>query len=209
MGHSTSPHKTTGHKTTGEVLDLEERTWLARHLRGDAGAFDALLSAYQGTIYSYLIRCGITESAREDLFQDIFLKIHASAASYQSTQPLKPWIFTIAANTVRNYLRAQRSSILTASENAPDPIDPQPTAEMHTAQNHQLDWLEQTIATLPLKQREVLLLVTVEGLSQHEAANCLKIPLNSVKTYLRRARLTLLQALQKHERGQGGHHESL
>ena len=206
MGQSTVAHKNT------PILDLEQRTWLPRHLRGDPDAFQSLLNAYQSPIYSYLIRCGIPEAAQDDLFQDIFLKIHTAAASYQPSRPLKPWIFTIAANTVRNHLRRQQEPIQTGYEATPEPPDPQPSAETRLAQNHQLNWLEQAIAALPLKQREVLLLAAVEGLPQQEVAQCLKIPLNSVKTYLRRARLSLIDALQQHECGprvEGDHHESL
>lgn len=208
VGQSTTAHEKTH---SGDILDLEQRTWLPRHLRGDPGAFDALLNAYQRPIYSYLIRCGIIESARDDLFQDIFLKIHAAASSYQPSRPLKPWIFTIAANTVRNYIRAQNGPrnhrALSWDEQHADPPDPQPSAETRFDHQHQLGWLEQAIAALPLKQREVLLLITVEGLPQQEVALSLNIPLNSVKTYLRRARLSLVQA--QRERVQGVSHGDL
>ena len=200
MGHST-PAAADSHN--GDILDLEQRTWLARHLRGDANAFETLLKAYQRPIYSYLIRCGIAESARDDLFQDIFLKIHAAAASYQASRPLKPWIFTITANTVRNYLRAQHSpqykQVIALDEHVVDPPDPQPSLETRFEHNSQLSRLEQAISALPLKQREVLLLSAVEGLPQKEVALCLNIPLNSVKTYLRRARLNLVHAVRQRD----------
>jgi len=202
-----------GHsKQKNAILDLEQHTWLSRHLRGDPNAFEALLRAYQRPVYSYLIRCGIAESARDDLFQDIFLKIHTAAASYQAARPLKPWIFTIAANTVRNYWRSQQSRPENEQAPLPDPPDPQPSTETRLAHNQRLDWLEQAITTLPPKQREVLLLAAVEGLPQQEVAQCLDMPLNSVKTCLRRARLSLLQALRQHEGddlGEDYHHDAV
>lgn len=175
------------------VVELEERTWLPRHRRGDTEAFDELLAAYQRPIYSYLLRCGVAESAREDLFQDIFLKIHAAAGKYQPNKPLRPWIFTIAANTVRNYFRDNRRHLSWGE--AEDIPDPQPGVD------HQLDlratvaWLEKAMTGLSLVQREVLNLAVIEGFRLQEAADILQMPLNTVKTHLRRARLALLEAL--------------
>ena len=81
------------------VVELEERSWLGRHCRGDQSAFPALLTAYRRPVYSYLVRSGVAEAERDDLFQSIFLKIHAAAKSYKPNLPLAPWLFTIAANT--------------------------------------------------------------------------------------------------------------
>jgi len=47
----------------GEVVDLDERSWLPRHHRGDASAFGELLRAYQAPIWSYLGRCGVRVGA--------------------------------------------------------------------------------------------------------------------------------------------------
>ena len=77
-----------------DVVDLEERTWLTRHCRGDASAFPALLEAYRRPVYGYLVRSGVAEDDRDDLFQSIFLKIHAAADSYDPTRPLRAWPMT-------------------------------------------------------------------------------------------------------------------
>ena len=41
------------------VVELEERTWLPRHCRGDSTAFPALLEAYRRPVYTYLVRFGV------------------------------------------------------------------------------------------------------------------------------------------------------
>ena len=88
-----------------EVLDLEERNWLPRHCRGDASAFGKLVCAYRTLVFTFLHRYGVSPQERDDLFQDIFFKIHLAAASYRPSQPLRPWIVTIVLNTVRNSRR--------------------------------------------------------------------------------------------------------
>ena len=179
-----------------QVVDLEERSWLPRHCRGDSTAFPALMAAYRRPVYSYIVRFGVPESERDDLFQNAFLKIHAAAASYEPGRALAPWIFTIVANTVRNHFRkAKNTASLVADEDLPDPVDPNPGPERVTAARQTVAWIERAVAELPLSQREVLVLATVAGLSLAEVAETLEMPLNTVKTNLRRARLALAEAM--------------
>ncbi len=191
-----------------DVVDLEQRRWLTRHCRGDASAFPALLEAYRRPVYGYLVRSGVAEADRDDLFQSIFLKIHATAQSYDPTRPLGPWLFTIVANTVRNHFRAQAVPIATVPRDDPldpfDPPDPNPGPERTAEARETIAWLEDALLALPPAQREVLLLVTIVGLRQRDAANALNLPLNTVKTHLRRARLALAAGLADRDAPAGG-----
>ncbi len=198
-------------RAAATVVDLEERTWLARHCRGDQSAFPALLEAFRRPIYSYLVRHGVAEADRDDLFQSIFLKIHAAAPSYDSARPLAPWLFTIAANTVRNHLRESHLreryidderaggpaiGLVSAQADAPpDMPDPEPGPERIATARETIAWLEQALLTLAPAQREALLLTTVAGLRHDDVAQVLGQPVNTVKTHLRRARLALTAAL--------------
>ncbi len=178
------------------LVGLEERSWLARHCRGEAAAFPALMAAYRRPVYSYLVRSGIAEADRDDLFQSIFLAIHRAADRYEATRPLAPWIFTIVANLVRNHFRDRRPDEATDFE-PPETADPTPDPERVAAARQAVARLEVAMLALPLAQREVLLLTAVAGLKLQEAADALSLPLNTIKTQLRRARLALAKALAK------------
>ncbi len=191
-----------------DVVDLKERTWLTRHCRGDASAFPALLEAYRRPVYGYLVRSGVAEADRDDIFQSIFLKIHAAAQSYDPTRPLGPWLFTIVANTVRNHFRVQAVPITTVPRDDPldplDPPDPNPGPERIAEARETIAWLEEALLALPPAQREVLLLITIVGLRQQDVAYSLNLPLNTVKTHLRRARLALAAGLADRDAPAGG-----
>jgi RNA polymerase sigma-70 factor (ECF subfamily) len=180
-----------------DVVDLEERTWLARHRRGDASAFPALMAAYRRPVFSYLVRGGVAQADRDDVFQAIFLKIHAAAGSYDPARPLAPWLFTIVANSVRNHHRdrPRASSLAVSEDDPPDPPDPNPGPEHIASARETLNWLEGALTALPPAQREVLLLTAIVGLRQQDVAQALDLPLNTVKTHLRRARLALAARL--------------
>ena len=176
----------------GTVMTHDESNLLPRYRDGDPDAFPELLQAYRAPVYGYLVRCGVPEDARDDLFQTIFLKIVQAADSYQSNRPLKPWLFTIVANTVRSHFRKRRVQNLVFPEGVKDPA---PGSQAVSEARETTSWLKEKIADLPLAQREVLVLACMEGLSLKEVHKILNLPLGTVKTHLRRARLTLTKAL--------------
>ena len=81
----------------------------------------------------------------------------------------------------------------------PEISDPNPGPEHIAAARETMTWLEQALLALPLAQREVLILSTIVGLRQQEIAQSLNLPLNTVKTHLRRARLKLADAMEERE----------
>ena len=172
---------------------MDERALLLRHRSGDAGAFAGLVAEYRRPVYSYLIRCGVAESDRDDLFQETFLRIHAAAGRYDAGRPLHPWLFTIVANTVRTYHRKKKVRELVFA--APPAVEPRSVAadgERQAMARQTAIWLEREIQRLPLAQREVLVLTCIENLPQKNVAEILGFPVNTVKTHLRRARLALI-----------------
>ncbi len=186
------------------VVNLDERHWLARHCRGDREAFTELMNAYQAPVYGYLVRCGVPPASRDDVFQEIFVKIHLAAASYQPSRPLRPWLFTIAANSVRNHFRDEsRHRVADQAQACDTPSGdhgPRALAEIQET----VAWLEGALPTLPLAQREVLLLGSIAGLRLQDIATVLDIPINTVKTLTRRARGSLAGALAEHASGTPG-----
>jgi len=175
------------------VVDIEERRWLTKHIAGNKNAFPKLMQAYRRPIYSYLVRCGLNQATRDDLFQEIFLKVHKSAEQYNPTQPLSPWIFTIAVNTFRNYKREQSPEVITLEQSEElHHSDPTPENIAHFTET--LDWLEAAITKLPTDQAEALTLASIHGLKLKEISEILERPVSTIKTHIRRARQTLIRS---------------
>jgi RNA polymerase sigma-70 factor (ECF subfamily) len=190
--------------------DLRERQLLPRHLGGDETAFAELLEAYRAPVYGLLVRNGIDEAARDDLFQEIFLKVHLAAARYQPDRPLKPWLFTIAVNTVRNHFRdaaGREPMVLTDKiEERLRDVGPNPARAAESRET--AAWLEAALRFLPLPHRQALVLTCVEGMDQKEASIALGIPVGTVKTHVRRARIALARALAARRAAPEGKDES-
>ena len=150
-----------------------ESELLARHLAGDDDAFAELVQRYRAPVFSYLVRSGVAPDDRDDLFQEIFIRIHRAAASYDPSRPLHPWLFTVVANTVRNHLRRQRVRALVGSaEEVAEPAACHPAADRVAAGRQTMAWLERQIRRLPAARREVLILSCVLAFAIEAGGRC-------------------------------------
>ena len=178
---------------------LTDGEWLIRHRGGDARAFAELVARYRRPVYGYLVRCGVDEAVRDDLFQEVFAAIHRAAASYDVERPVKPWLFAIVANVVRSNYRKMRGR----ERAAPPPDRTRPDTAPDSLElieaRETAAWLEKAIGALPWSQREVVVLCCIEQLAQEEVAAALGAPVNTVKTHLRRARIALARALARRQ----------
>ena len=173
----------------------ETRQLLRRHIQGDSSAFPQMIQHYQAQVYSYLVRCGIEGNTRDDLFQEIFLRVHLASAQYEPERPFEPWLFTIVANTVRSHFRKERvRELLNPGEWGRERPD-NTTAEHMTEAKETSVWLETQLSLLPLAQREAVVICCLENVSQQDAAKILEQPLSTLKTNLHRGRAALARAL--------------
>ena len=173
-------------------IDLSERMLLHRHAGGDPLAFPLFMKAFQLPVYSYLVRSGVPATVRDDLFQDIFMRIHAAAHTYHPTRPLKPWLFTVVANVVRTHFRKKRVEELVFPDDFPD-LKPSSHAQIVAVETAEM--LDRTLQTMSLEQKEVIILHCLEGLSLNEVSGVLKLPLGTIKTHLHRGRKILTESL--------------
>jgi RNA polymerase sigma-70 factor (ECF subfamily) len=187
---------------------------LARHMAGDSRAFEELVDRYAATVYGYLARAGLQPPVADDLFQEAFMRVHAHARRYDDGFPFRVWLITITNNLIRSHFRKARvRRILVgwwrgpSSQNPhaePEPLDPAdeaPAADRVIEARDRARWLEQAMQELPEGPRRALVLTRVEGLSQEEASRVLGVPVPTVKTWVRRGRLMLAEALEKAEEG--------
>ena len=182
------------------VIAISERVLLERHRRGDPDAFPALMAAFRAPVFGYLTRCGVATADRDDLFQEVFLRVHRAAGpngtSELPTGPVAPWLFTIAVNLVRShYRKASVRKIMTLDGAAGETTaSTNELPDRALESRRELAWLDAAMARLPLEQREALVLSTIEGLDIAEVAIALDVPADTVKTRVRRARLALAEA---------------
>ncbi len=75
---------------------------------GDPSARSAFFEAYFDPLYQYIWRMVGRAHLAEDLAQDTFMQIQRTFDRYDPARPLKPWVYTIATNLVRDYWRSRQ-----------------------------------------------------------------------------------------------------
>jgi RNA polymerase sigma-70 factor, ECF subfamily len=174
----------------GELLD--------RYRRGELHAFETLVERYRRELFNFLFHLTHDANVAEDAFQETFLQIHRSAASFDLQRPFKPWLFTIAANKARDTLRQrqrQQAAPLDARLAGNDqgatyadlmPADiPPPDAGLANLQTRQA--VDKIIAGMPENLRVVLLLCYFQEMPYQAIAEALDVPLGTVKSRLHAA----------------------
>ena len=90
---------------------LTDAELLARYAAGEESAFREIVSRYKNSLYAFLRQFLNRQDLVEDIFQETFLQLFTSRESFDETRPLRPWLFTIAANKAKDALRKwQRTS---------------------------------------------------------------------------------------------------
>jgi RNA polymerase sigma-70 factor (ECF subfamily) len=136
----------------------------------------------------------------EDVFQETFLQLYTSRDSFDDTRPLRPWLFTIAANKAKDALRKwQRTSaipigiIADAQELSFDEVINTLTASEVSMPHEEIEKNETAlrvgsiIMNMPENLREILILAYFNKFSYKQMAEILSIPIGTVKSRLHTA----------------------
>ncbi len=168
-----------------EPLSLAERNWE----QSAPLSLDDLYRRYQGPVQRYLQRlCGSADLA-EELSQETFANACANLLRFRGDCSVATWLFRIARNTYLNSLRRPSPTRIDTDELLAIPDgDAYGDPARSFAAREQRDTIGLALAQLPERQRSLLLLRDLEGLSYAEIADILGLSLAAVKVNLFRAR---------------------
>lgn len=156
--------------------------------------FDAVYAGQVHFIWRVLRGMGVSDALVEDAVQDVFLVVHRRLAEFDGRFSIKTWLFEIAFRVACNYRRkGQRAAELKPldegfRDSAPSPAE-------HAERDEALHLAEELLGELEDNKRAVLVLSEIEGMTGPEIAAIMGTPLNTIYTWLRRARAELSDAL--------------
>ena len=169
-------------------------------LRGDREAFRSIVSNNERLVTHIVFRMVQQSHDREDLCQEIFLKVYDKLNTFRFGSKLSTWIASIAYNTCINFLRKKKLVILDygsddEEHNAAVIKDSslRPDELLVNKERNKLLW--KLVDELPPVQQTILSLFHKQDLSLDEIATIMNMPLGTVKSYLHRARQTLRNKL--------------
>lgn len=169
------------------------------YLAGEAGSFELLVRRHAQEVHQFVFRFLGDSVAAEDVAQETFLQVHRSAGSFDLSRRFKPWLFTIAANKARDYLRrrSRRREVSFEAQVGPESEGGQrfidllsgddvlPDEDLLLEEKRRLVRL--VMDTMPAKFSEVLILAYYHRFSYKEIAEIVGIPLGTVKSRLHAA----------------------
>lgn len=178
--------KTEKERDLGEAEDFAD-LMAAVAAKHDRAAFGRLFDYFAPRVRSYMVRLGASQTAADDLVQDVMLTVWRRAAQFDPTKAgVGTWIFTIARNRRIDVIRRERRPEL-------DPHDPalvredEPTADVVMQRKQSGSAIRAALAELPEKQSQLLQLAYFEDMSHSEIAQALSLPLGTVKSRIRLA----------------------
>lgn len=168
----------------------DDRTLVSRVLTGDMQAFMQLIRQHERLVAHMVGRIVKNEEDREELCQDVFLRVHEKLGEFSFQSRLSTWIATIAWRQAINHLRKKKMLFADIPDEAAfskafvEERNPETFAE-----ERDLDvFVMKLVDELPAQYRVVLTLYHVDGMSYPEIEAVTKMPEGTVKSYLFRAR---------------------
>lgn len=163
-----------------------------RSRRGDTDAFSLLVERYWNGVVNMVYRmCGDKDLAQEST-QETFLRAWKNIHSYDTSRPLRSWLYRIAANLTLDALRRAKPVLDIDELELPDRgVD----IEADAIQRQRTNAVRKAVLALPPASRQVLVLREYEGMSYQEISETLAIPLGTVMSRLNYARTQLRASL--------------
>ncbi len=172
---------------------------LREYLRGKPGSFELLVRRHSQELFQFVLRFTGDSVAAEDVVQETLLQVHTSAASFDPARRFKPWLFTIAANKARDYLRRRsRRHEVPFDANVGDESESgrrfvqlfaddsaAPDEELMADEKRRI--VKAVLEHMPEKLREMLILAYYHRFPYKDIGEIVDIPLGTVKSRLHAA----------------------
>ena len=179
------------------MLTSPELVWLlAAVAKGDQAAFERLYQATRAKLYGVALRILRRTDLADEVIQETYLKVWNSAAQFDPAiaSPIT-WMMAIARNRAIDVVRKkpeisldEEPDVMQVPAESPDPL-------AHRSVTEELGRLLACMGALDEERRRLVLLAYYSGFSRDQLATKFAIPVNTVKTRLRRALIEIRECL--------------
>lgn len=182
------------------LLMTDDQALVSRIVNGDIQAFRLLIRQHERLVAHMIGRLVKNPEEREELCQDVFLKVHEHLREFNFQSRLSTWIATIAYRHAINFMR-KRKMLLTdiPEEESISGYFVEEENPESLASKQDLDCVVLSLVDkLPAQYKVVLMLYHVDGMSYPEIGEVTGMPEGTVKSYLFRARNLLKEKVKQY-----------
>lgn len=174
----------------GTAVSTEESDLVDRCLAGSAEAMRTLLERFHPEVFGLCYRLLNHRQDAEDVAQEVFLRIFRSLRRWDSSRPLRPWIMGITVNRCRTWM-GQR----TRRPETVDYLHETPAKEVQDDSGELVAEIQLALSVMRPDYRAVFVMFHEQGLPYDEIADAMDRPVGTIKTWLHRARIEVLEQL--------------
>ena len=175
---------------------LSDAVLLERFAAGDQSAARALSDQLLPGALRQAYRMLGDQAEAEDVAQDAMLRLWKQATDWRAGEArVSTWLYRVVHNLCIDRIRKRRPQV--PVEDAPEPVDPDPSVLDRMAQTEQSKAVAAAIAELPERQRQALVLRHFEGMSNPAIGEALECSVEAVESLLARARRALAKKMQE------------
>ncbi len=173
-------------------MSAEDAILVRRCLKGDESAILALVERYQADVFGLCMRLLHHRQDAEDVAQEVFLRVFRSLKRWDSSRPFKPWVMGITVNRCRTWLtqRVKRPELVDYLHETIAAQPPDDSKEL-------VQEIQTALREMRWEYRSVFVMYHERGLPYEDIAAAIEKPVGTVKTWLHRARLEVLDRLQR------------
>ena len=188
------------------MMTWTDEELVARSRGGDADSFNQLILRWERPIYALAYRVIGREEDARDVCQETFLRAFRALPGFKGEAKFSSWVYRIALNLCRDWMRRQRRAPTMQMPEGVDPIEmasergPVESIETLVERRELSGVVEEAMALLPEEQRTAIILKEYHGMTFQEIADLQSCPLSTVKTRLYQGLSVLRRHLEKNGR---------
>lgn len=174
------------------MKDEKDEELIREIQEGSIKAYEVIVRSYQGKLFSFVCRLVGKEEEAEEIIQDALFSVYKTIDRIDITKKFSTYIFEIAKNTAISYLRKRKITIPLEDYNL---VDLEESIYEKMVKENERNDLQKAIDKLDQKYQRIIRLYYFDDLSYEEIGSKLKIPTNTVRTHLYRAKDNLRKIL--------------
>ncbi len=172
---------------------------LEKAASGDMEAFERIYKTASGFVYNVALRITRNGADAQEVAQDVFMNVYRHLKDFEFRSSFKTWVYRITVNTALNKYRATAKDTRREAvyDDSVESVACGGTAADAAIRGECEDRIAALLDCLSPEHKACLILREIEGLSYEEIADALDIPINTVRSRLKRGREALMEAAGK------------
>jgi RNA polymerase sigma-70 factor (ECF subfamily) len=165
-----------------------------RVLAGDVEAYGAIVARHQARVFYLGLKFLRRTEDAEDFAQEVFIRAYEKLSSFLGNVPFAAWLYRIAFNLAVNkyHLKKRQVQAVSTVDILPDSSF---SPEHHLQSAELAEWVRRTLHKIPDIYHQLIRMHFFEGLSYPEISKALEMPVNTIKSYIFRAKELIRQKL--------------